>query len=317
MLKEKFISSDRQIAEFITALKGRQEIPLKFEYLNKGAERWDKLVRSKMYGLGKIEIDLIRNNMSKIIASFSGKEMNLMDLGCGNGMKAVPFILELLKIYQIVNYLALDISQEMIDLALVNIKKIIHGKVNLQGVVVDFEAGNFADVTRQTKKSGHPHNLLLLLGHTLGNPPDKNRLLMNIRESMTMTDFLLIGVEYLDPSKIQETVSHYKNRLIYKTQFTGLEEIGIEMTDGDFEVRYNSRKNQIETYFVFRKKRTIIFHEEEIIFRKGDKILLMLSYKFTDRIIKNLLDDTSFKVVKTFLNEQGNYVLVLCKPKHL
>jgi hypothetical protein len=38
----------KQEFELITAIKGRGEIPLKFQYLGEGSKNWDKIAKSRL-----------------------------------------------------------------------------------------------------------------------------------------------------------------------------------------------------------------------------------------------------------------------------
>ena len=149
-MKEIFLSKDK-LPEFVTALKGRKEIPIKFAYLREGAYNWSTLVGDKEYAIGNIETDLINKSVKKIIKTLGKKVFNLLDLGCGNGEKALMLINYMTKIHKPVNYVALDISTEMLSLAINNIKK-SEKIVNTQTFCLDFERGNFAQVTDMLRK---------------------------------------------------------------------------------------------------------------------------------------------------------------------
>jgi uncharacterized SAM-dependent methyltransferase len=87
-----FFSSGKQVSEFIAALQGRHEIPLKSEYLDKGAEYWNRIALSPEYAISAIEADLIEGGVPSIFREVGTKRINLVDLGCGTGEKIFPII---------------------------------------------------------------------------------------------------------------------------------------------------------------------------------------------------------------------------------
>ncbi|MBS3142477.1 L-histidine N(alpha)-methyltransferase [Candidatus Woesearchaeota archaeon] len=303
--------SPRQSSEFITAVRGRNEIPLKFEYLREGARRWDALVRSKGYSLGFTESEMLTKHAQDIINTFTSR-FNVIDIGCGNGEKA-QIILKGISGFR-PKYAALDISPEMLGLAENNITKELK-TLNAEFHTVDFEEGNFANITQHLREKNYPNNLFLFLGNTVGNVPDKSRILSNIRESMTVKDFLLIGIEMFDLSRIQDVLAHYHGNKVWRNIiFTTLEHCGLHQDDGAFEVTFNKNKSQVEARFILKTAKELKYGERTIRFRKGEKILLMISYKSTPKNIQILLAETGFMIHRLFLNEREDYALILCKP---
>jgi uncharacterized SAM-dependent methyltransferase len=310
-----FFEHNKQISEFVTALRGRSEIPLKFEYLKDGAKRWDRLIHSEDYSLGIIENDLIKDNSSGILEEIQNKNVNIIDLGCGTGEKAITFLENIKKID--CKYVALDISKDMLELAESNIIKKVPN-LNSEYHLVDFEEGNFAHITEELREKNYPLNLILFLGNTLGNVSDKSRVLSNIRESMTLNDHLLIGIELFDIKRIQDILKHYKGNKIWQDNiFTSLEYFGLNQEDGRFEVNFNRNKNQVEARFVIKKDKEINCISRKIKLKKDSKILLMISYKATPKDIQILLAETGFVIKRLFLNKDETYALILCKPAKL
>jgi len=306
-----YFESNKQVSEFVTALRGRSEIPLKFEYLQDGANRWDRLVHSKDYGIGLEEAKIIKGYVNEILNETSEK-VNILDIGCGNGEKALLF-LENIKSKR-KKYVALDISKTMLELAK---KKILkkEPELNAEFYNIDFEAGNFANITDNLREKNYSNNLLLFLGNTLGNVSDKSRVLSNIRESMTLKDYLLIGIELFDVKRIQEILRHYEGNNLWKDNImTALEYFGLNKEDGSIIVKFNKDKNQVEARFVIKRSKTLKYRSKRINLVKGNKILLMISYKATPKSMQILLAKIGFIIKRLFLNKREDYALFLCKP---
>ncbi|MFH1285671.1 MAG: L-histidine N(alpha)-methyltransferase [Candidatus Micrarchaeota archaeon] len=306
-----FFDSSKQVSEFVTALEGRDEIPLKFEYMRDGARRWHDLVHSEDYSLGLMETRLINRSVKEILKE-TRQTVNLLDLGCGTGEKALLFLEQMKK--QKRKYVALDISKAMLELAQHTISK-QNPILNSEFHAIDFEAGNFAHITESLREKNYPNSLILFLGNTLGNVSDKSRVLSNIRESMTLQDYLLIGIELFDMNRVQEILNHYDGNKLWKDNvMAALEFFGLTQDDGYFQVKFNKDKSQVEARFVMSRTKKIKCGSKLINLAKGDKILLMISYKATPKNMQILLAETGFIITRLFLNENEDYALFLCKP---
>ena len=70
----------------------------------------------------------------------------------------------------------------------------------------------------------------------------------------------------------------------------------------------------MEVKFVLLKDIKIVLGDEEFKFSRGDKLLLMISYKATIPDLKKLLSDTGYKMVDYFTDNKKTWALVLCQP---
>ncbi|MFH0714873.1 MAG: L-histidine N(alpha)-methyltransferase [Candidatus Diapherotrites archaeon] len=306
-----FFDSTKQTAEFLTALRGRKEIPLKFEYLRKGAENWKKTVESKTYGLGKMENELIQENAKRIVQDVG--KANIVDIGCGTGEKAFPFIQEMKRLAR-PKYIAFDISPEMIALAKTNLEKRFP-KLNTRFVVADFEQSNLAEEMESIREKNFKKSLFLFLGNTVGNVSDKSRVLANLRDSMTLEDNLLVGIELFDLGRISKIFDHYRNSPEAKVAMLNtLNYFGVSEHDGKFVVSFNREKSQAEAHFVMKRACKLKLGSRQILLRKGDNILVMTSYKATPKQLQILLADSGFVILQLYLSPQEDYALILCKP---
>src|SRR3989344_8887774 len=137
------------------------------------------------------EIDLVTLNMTDIMKEVGVKNpLNIIDLGCGDGKKAVLFIGNMKDKVQI-RYCPIDISGYMVSKAIEQIKKLnVREIVEFQWNISDFE--NLENISTLLRNKEYPKNLVLLLGNTLGNF-EINELLYSIKNSMKSGDYLLIG----------------------------------------------------------------------------------------------------------------------------
>lgn len=311
--------SHSQKSELITAIKGRGEIPLKFAYISKeGTSRWDKIanIRSSedVKGINSIEGNLLNAKVNDFLNSFKNLDkLNIIDIGPGNGYPVMPLLQPLKELGVKFRYVPVDISNEMLDLAVKNIKKEFPD-IEIRPIQLDFELGNFAEETYRLREGGF-QNLMLFLGSTLGNQSDRSRVLTNFRDSMTSDDFLIIGVELVNLNKIDKILKHYQGKDVADLVFTVAEDIGIKQSDGKFEIFFNNEKHQVEIYFHFNKNIKVTFEGDDISFEKDDKLLLAHSHKFTEWIFAKVLSEAGFRLELMTTSSEKGYSLIMCQPQ--
>jgi uncharacterized SAM-dependent methyltransferase len=310
--------SNNQKSELITAIKGRGEIPLKFVYISKaGTNRWDKIAKKRsedIHSINRVEGNLLNSKVNDFLNSFKKLEkLNVIDIGPGNGQPVIPFLQPLKKLGVHFRYIPVDISKEMLNFAIRNVKKSFPD-IQIKPINLDFELGNFAEETYKLRVGGF-QNLMLFLGSTLGNQSNRSRILTNFRDSMTSDDFLIIGVELVNLYKIDKILKQYHGKENEDFVFTVAEYLGIGREDGEFEIRFNKESHQVEIYFHFIKDKNINFSAENIIFEKDDKLLLGYSHKFTEWIFTKVLSEVGFRIELMTTSSEKGYSLIMCQPQ--
>lgn len=309
--KHEFLTNE-QTAEFITALAGRRELPLKFQYLGEGADRFAAFEHTSEYGVGQTEIDLILDNEDKILSKLQSKDYSVLDMGCGDGKKAAAILTRLEGFSQnALNYFPVDISERMMSIAVSNVE-LAHDNVHVETFKEDFEQGNFSKITYYLRRRYQRNNLILFLGQTIGNLSDSHRLLVNLRESMGEEDSLLVGFNlFLDES---DPLKGYDNQLVYHWLWTMPEKIGIARQDAEIKSYFNNAKHQVEVKMEFKKDWSKNYGSDLLSFHKGQKILVAVSHKFTKDEVFTLFAGAGFKIELFLESKKKNYGLVLCRP---
>jgi len=305
----------RQEFELITAIKGRGEIPLKFAYLGDGAKHWDSIAKLRFAhgGINGTEGFLLKKKISTFLDSFGEvKKINVIDIGCGNGVPVFPVLEEMIKKKINFRYVPIDISQELLNLSIRNVKSKF-GNVDCNPFQIDFELGNFSDVVYDLKKGGYS-NLLLFLGSTLGNHSDRSRVLTNFRDSMTSDDYLIIGVELTNVSRVNKIMSGYKGKLTEDFLYFIPEKIGIKRKDTNYEVSWNEKLNQVEMRAILKKSVCVNIGSEKFNLEKDERMLVAISVKFTEWTITKLLSDVGFRTELLTTTEDRGYILSMIQP---
>ena len=275
----------------------------RFSYINEGASIFLQLIRNPDYlGYGR-EIILINKIIPKIRNTHSFDQ--IIDLGPGDGTKAT----EIIKLLNTRNteYLALDISNEMLNIAKNGFENIVAvGKFKL----CDWhDPINLKEIVRQNKLGS---NLFLLLGNTLTNEINILEFLINLREAVffsTHSNYLLIGLEISD-GNINEIVKEYKNEINYALTIKPLEMVGITKHDGNVDILYNNKLRRIEEWFISAGKKNIKLHGFDITLSNGSKILLSVTYKPTAESIRKIFIKSGWDILfSVFEKNQGMFLL--------
>ena len=252
------------------------------------------------------EIDLINGNVGNIMEEFKNDSLNIVDLGCGDGKKAVIFI-EHLKGKLDMRYCPIDISGYMVERAISKIKKLDAGEVvKFQWNISDFE--NLDNIFPLLRDKDYKKNLLLLLGNTLGNF-EINELLYQVKGCMKEGDFVLIG-NVLDNRNEEDVLKSYHNQELNNLLVHLPISLGLKKADVEFGVRFaNSR---VEMYYTILRDKEIKFQDKRVVFHKGDQLLSAVSYKYQKENFEEFLK-MYFKDVKMYTSDDGTYALALCK----
>jgi len=272
------------------------------------AQSFLNLEKSKTYQNEVIqkEIDLINNNIKELLDRIGIENLNIIDIGCGDGKKAVLFI-EHLKGKVKIRYCPVDISSYMVEKAIRKIKAMDVGEVvEFQWNISDFE--NIENITTLLRQGEFKKTLSLLLGNTLGNF-EINELLYEIRSSMKGGDLLLIG-NGLDNRRPEDILKSYNTKEV--NEFLIHIPLQLGLLEEDVKLGARFAHSRVELYYTIQKEKVIKFQEKEVTFNKGDQILVSVSYKYNKEDFTSFLnlyfDDVTIKISK-----DSSYALALCK----
>jgi uncharacterized SAM-dependent methyltransferase len=251
------------------------------------------------------------DNENKILSYLSKHEYSVLDVGCGDGKKAAAILTRLGRHSQNkLNYFPIDISERMMDIAIDNVE-LAHNNVYIEPFKEDFEKGNLSKITYYLRRRYQRDNIVLLLGQTIGNIADSHRVLINLRESMTEKEALLVGMALL-PKK--NPLEGYDQEIIYDWLWTVPEKIGITRESADIKLSFNAAKHKIEYKLEFKKDWSKNYGSDYLSFHKRQKVLIAVSHKFIRDEIFSLFAGAGFKIELFLESKDKKYCVVLCKP---
>tara|TARA_Y100000310_G_scaffold344591_1_gene458172 strand:- start:411 stop:1364 length:954 start_codon:yes stop_codon:yes gene_type:complete len=252
------------------------------------------------------EIDLINLSIGEILENIKDDKINIIDLGCGDGKKAVLFV-EKLKGKVKIRYCPIDISGYMVEKALGRIKKTdVDEVVEFQWNISDFE--NIENISALLRQGEYKRTFTLLLGNTLGNF-EINELLYQIRSSMQNRDFLLVG-NGLDNRNEKEILKAYTNEFLDHLLVKTLTQIGLEKDNLKYGARF--KNSRVEMYYTIKNNCKISFLGKTVHFNEGDQIIVAVSYRYNKEDFESFLK-IYFDSVITYTSDDDSYALALCK----
>ena len=253
----------------------------------------------------KTELKLIEKNIKDISELIKNKNINIIDLGCGNGKKAAVLIKNL-KDFNI-RYCPVDINSNFIELAIENAKKARPKEIiKIKGVTAEFE--NIERISEHVRNIIYPTNVFLLLGNTLENL-EIHGTLFQIRRAMKEGDVLLIG-DGLDNQNPEELLNIYGSDKIKAFLDYIPKELGFE--EDEIEIKRRFRNSRVEIHYEIKVGRIIDARDRIIELNKGDNLLVFFSYKYNKDDLRSILK-MYFSDVNAYISKDDSYTLVLCK----
>lgn len=259
------------------------------------------------------ELNLINENIDEIVEELGNEPINVIDLGCGDGKKAIIFLdrirkrLSIKGVQKRVRYCPIDISSYMVEKALNLVKKTdIEEVIKFQWNISDFE--NIENVASVLRYGDYKKNLFLLLGNTLGNF-EINELLYEIRSGMEAGDILVIG-NGLDNRNPKDILKAYTNPHVHDFLKHIPLQLGLKEDEIEFGTRFQD--SRVEILYTVKKEKVIEFNQKKLILNEGDQLLVSVSYKYSSDDFKSFLK-MYFTKSEIFTSKDDSYGLALCK----
>jgi uncharacterized SAM-dependent methyltransferase len=197
-----------QILDIISNIEVHGEIPHRYDYKYDGADYWAAYTE-RLYG--EEAINMLNGNLQLLDINFASidrlvgdrQRVNIVDLGPGNGMAARGILEHFQAQGKLHRYIAIDCSQEMLDIAEGHLQKWFDDKLPFEGHVRDFSYQRFDDLFIDSYFSNGetpPINLVLLLGGTLCNFRSQNQALQAINGSLAPGDLMIYATKLDTPN---------------------------------------------------------------------------------------------------------------------
>lgn len=236
---------------------------------------------------------------------------NFIDLGF-NGAKVIEILRKLSAFGVPFNYCPLDVNPLMLTRAKelfsqakdLSDKKV--GFVELQG---DF--ANLDTILAKLKKTHYKKNVIFLSRDVFVNL-DPNEILYHIRTSIGKEDALILTSSIYGRSWSKRAKNYLAGSKLDLFAAKNLELLGIPRKDTSFEVRF--KNSRLEMVYTLKMNKEIVHDGKKVVLKKGDKVLVIFSYKhFKEDLLTYL--NINFGEVNTVVSHNKLYILALCKTR--
>ncbi|MHA2028633.1 MAG: L-histidine N(alpha)-methyltransferase [Candidatus Kariarchaeaceae archaeon] len=308
---------------FLGFMRSEKVIPSKYMYDTEGSKIYEEIMKLDDYYLVKAEYSSLSNSKEELCKVCSGKKLNLIELGAGNGYKTRILINQLLEFNIDLQYTPVDISEgAMIELVDTLSKEIPNLKTT--GIVGEyFDAMEYLQDNREEGVT----NLVLFLGSNIGNFDfdDAVDFIFSLWRSLQIGDFVLMGFDLR--KNIEQMINAYNDKQGVTGRFNinVLTRINREL-GGEFEINkfqhyepYNVRTGAMESYLISLEDQDVYISkfDRSFHFKKWEPIFMEHSYKYSIDDIVNLAKITSFRVEGFYYDDKKYFVnsLWCVKPK--
>ncbi|HEX8494389.1 MAG TPA: class I SAM-dependent methyltransferase [Pyrinomonadaceae bacterium] len=295
-------------SELREAVRKRSDVPLKFCYLDYGANLWDGVSTDPDYELGERERITLQKALP-IASTYLEKHLNVLHVGVGNGVEA-PLILDAVSPAQIESYGLLDISAKMIGLARRRIRSSFP-LIHLSEFHCDVEKKGVENTLQALRHQNSSQTLITLIAH--GGLLSNFELLPLIRSGMSQSDRLLVTLELFDEVRQEEIFASYRLRSVEALLSRGLAHLGYKVKEDSLSVSYNAVNSCLNVHAMPELLPTS-FGALDYELMDSTPLRLLSSYKPSEEnFLKRLAASGLHAVYFTHFREWG-CCAALCKP---
>ena len=268
----------------------------------------------------------VQNYLDSLLGDY--KRVNIVDIGVGNAIPVRALITHLLERGKLGRYIALDISQEMLNIAEANIKEWFGSEVAFESYEIDITRERFSNLLAEDyiqDKDNEVVNLALLLGGTLYNMRDPDTGYHVIRESMGVRD-VLIHTQGLDSRTSRRYFSFSDfNTEPDKQELPSIHRFAVDMLNIDqscyeLETGYDEQSRQRFERIRFEVPLTIEFDflnvgKRRVSFEKGDSILIWRFWQQSFPEVVEQFDRNGFYMLSAMQTPNREHVLTVSQVK--
>ncbi len=282
-------------------------IPQKYLYDKIGSELFKQITYHPDYYLTACELEIINSYKDKISDLVTEHNIDVAELGPGEGVKSQLLLESLLQNQVDFHYYPIDISISYLE----EVRTKINKKLDIQ--ITPIQSDFFQGIQWLNEKNSK-NKLILFLGNSIGNLSDQEttNFFSSIRNSMRQGDFILIGYDLI---KDKETLMRaYNDSYMLSRDFylNILHRINSEL-NANFDInnfahycKYNKRKKAIEDFLISNQDQSVnIDNKLKFTFKKGESIHTDTSHKYSLKQMHDYATAAGFKLIEDFIESKN------------
>lgn len=292
-----------------------RQLPPKLFYDAAGSQLFDQITETPEYYPTRTERAILREFAGEMVKQ-AGNNLTLVELGAGSASKTQVLIQALLRRQLRADFYPVDVSSSALQGALASLNGHFP-RLRVSPIVADY-THHLPDLKQLPGRK-----LVLFLGSTIGNfePEEAEDFLRNVRGSLQKGDALLIGFDLIKDAQVLDAAYNDAQGVTARFNKNMLVRINREL-GGSFDVDsfehvafWNKKKSRIEMHLESRYEQTVWIEDlgRGFHFEQGERIHTENSYKFSLRLIRQLLRNGGFKLEKSWTDPQGWFCEALAR----
>ena len=277
-------------------------LPCKYFYDERGAALFQKICELPEYYITRTEIDILDRHHAEI-ASQLGPKIELIGLGTGAGTKT-RILIEALE--KPAAYIPVDISEKQLRESTALFRRIFPD-LEILPVCADY----LQPVVLPSPHHKSARNVVYFPGSTIGNfePDEAVQFLRRVANVCRENGGLLIGADLKKARDVLEAA--YNDRAGVTAQFNlnllarANRELGADFDLDQWHHRafYNSDAGRIEMYLISESDQFVRLDEQRFHFRRAEKIVTELSYKYSPEEFSALAGKAGFEFAQMWTDD--------------
>lgn len=306
--------------DVLTGLSGHpKSIPAQYFYDDIGSELFQKISQHADYYPTKTEFAILAQAATVIPKLLQVAELDIIELGAGDGHKSKLVIDGFLAQSCKVNFYPIDISEKAMQQLGANVVE--SSQLSIHGIVADY----FSGLHHLKRMSSHP-KLVLFLGSNIGNfnRPQSQDFLKKLWLSLNASDHVLIGYDLKKATHLLNTAYNDSAGLTKAFNLNLLhrmnKELGANFVVEHFEHYgfYNPSTAAMESHLISLQPQDVYIAalEKHFHFAQFEPMHVESSYKFTLQDIANLAGHNGYKIKQHFSDERHYFMDALWQVQH-
>lgn len=260
----------------------------------------------------ELEVSMIHEHASKIARAVGNEPFNLIDIWCGDGLKAVEVIKainsqtdEPIKI----RYCPLNASSYLLDLAVANMKKAkLPNVIAYQPFLSAGDGRCLRSVGKKLRDGEFDKHAVMFTGGALASY-EINSYLFELNRDLKKGDSLIMGNGVRVGERLVE-IDKYKHPIFHDWFKHLIYGLGLKDSDVEYDARFGNAR--VEMFYRLKVEKTKKAGGRIVKFSPGDELVVSTLYKYYakefDKFCKMYFADA---LVLT--DKDKGYALVICK----
>lgn len=297
-----------------------KQLPSRYFYDDVGSKLFQEIMALEEYYLTGCELEILEQQGDAIVAPLLDRPLNLIDLGCGDGLKTMVLLEHLQSVGADVRYVPIDISEKAMRSAVEVARKRLP-ELEISGVVGEYTDG----MSWVCREHADRSNLVLFLGSNVGNfaRAPARTFLRRLWNSLRTDDHVLMGFDLKKDIDVLLAAYNDRRGVTGRFNLNLLERMNREL-GANFDVSrfrhygtYDVHLGAMVSYLVSLDRQTVYIEslEHAFDFEAWEPVHTEYSYKFLESDIESLSSDTGFAIEGQFYDRKSYFADSLWRVK--